>query len=212
LAQPRFYREVPKEVRVAYFKDMTKFVGLGLTVLGLFSINKDDNTTVEIDPRSSDFGKVKNKNTRWDIWGGFQQYVRLFSQMATGERKSTTGKIYTLDGEGAFGQTTTDVLVSFGRGKLAPVPGMAVDLLSRRTIVGEKIKFQTGNEGYKEVNIGRYAKEHLLPLNFTGLQEALKDQGAKAWFTVGVPSTFGIGTQTFDNQKRPKKSKIKYSY
>lgn len=212
LAQPRFYRSVPREVRVAYFKDMTKFLGLGLTVLGLFSINKDDETVVEIDPRSSDFGKVRNKNTRWDIWGGFQQYVRVVAQIWTGKRKSTTGKIYTLDGEGAFGQTTNDVLVSFGRGKLAPVPGMAVDLLSRRTIVGEKIKFQTGNEGYKEINIGRYAKEHLLPLNFTGLQEALKDQGAKAWFTVGVPSTFGIGTQTFDNQKRPKKSKIKYSY
>lgn len=205
LMQLRFYKAVPREVRVAYFKDMVKTIGLGMTVLGLFSLNKDDDTTVESDPRSSDFGKIRNGNTRWDIWAGYQQYIRLLAQIYYGERKSTTGKMYTLDGEGAFGQTRGDVLMSFVRGKSSPLTGMAIDLLSGRTMVGEKIKFQTGEEGYKEINAGRYFMEHLVPLNATGLRDALKDQGMKAWITVGVPSTFGVGTQTFDNKKRPKK-------
>jgi hypothetical protein len=47
---------------------------------------------VEIDPRSTDFGKIKVGNIRWDIWGGFQQWVRVASQLATGERKTGKGK------------------------------------------------------------------------------------------------------------------------
>jgi hypothetical protein len=34
-------------------------------------------------------------------------------------------------------------------------------------------------------------------MTITGTQEAMKDRGVKAVFDVGVPSTFGVGTQTF---------------
>jgi hypothetical protein len=223
--QPRLYGSVPKEVRKAYFVDMAKFIGLGITVMGLASMGgDDDDTEVEKDPRSSDFGKIKNKDTRWDIWGGYQQYIRVAAQVMSGERKaSSSGKFYSLDGESMFGQTKSDVLLGMVRGKLAPVPAMAVDIFSGRNIIGEKVAFQTGTEGDKEINAGRYFMEHLIPLNWTGLSEALDDQGVRAWFTVGVPSTFGIGTQTFpttgwkgirDNavEFRPETRKIKELY
>lgn len=202
LAQPRFYKIVPREVRIAYFKDMAKFIGVGMTVIALASLGGDDDeTTVETDPRSSDFGKIKNKNTRWDIWGGFQQYIRVVSQTVMGERKKANGKISKIDGEGAFGEDKGDVLLKFGRGKLAPVPSMALDLFLRRTQIGEKIIFDTGKEKNKQITIDRYLKDHLLPLTYTGLEDAMKDQGVKALFTVGVPSVFGVGTQTYDTKK-----------
>ena len=209
LAQPRFYKTVPKEVREAYFKDMGKFIGLGMLVLGLFSFaggedDDEDKITVETDPRSSDFGKIKQGNTRWDIWGGFQQYVRVAAQAISGQRKSAnSGKIFDLTGEGPFGKTRADIILSFARGKLAPVPAMAIDMFSGRTTIGDKVVMNWGaKEDDKEVSVDRYLKEHLTPLVFTGLMEAIKDQGVKAIFTVGVTSIFGVGTQTYDLNKK----------
>ncbi len=182
-ANPKFYAKVPKEIRVQYFKDMAKFIGLGLTVLSLAKLNGAE---VEDDPRSSDFGKIKSGNTRWDIWGGHQQYIRVLTQLLTGESKSANkGIIQDLSGKGAFGRTRGDVLLSFIRGKLAPIPSIGADILAGRTISGEK------------PTIATEAENHLLPLLANDIESAVKDQGVKALFTVGVPSTFGVGVQTY---------------
>ena len=217
LLQPRFYRTVPKEVRKAYLMDMAKFVGLGISVLGLASLNGAD---VEGDPRSSDFGKIKQGNTRWDIWGGFQQYARAIAQLWTGERKSTnSGAIHELDGKGAFGSDRSDIISTMSRGKLAPVPSMAWDLIKGRNIVGEKIKLgqwagdiddPDDNSGKGSVGAGEYIGQHFLPLNATGLYESLQDRGMKAWLDVMIPSTFGIGVQTYE-AKKPKPTTSKPS-
>ncbi len=46
-----------------------------------------------LDPASADFGKIKVGDTRIDIAGGFQQYLRLAGELATHSyESSTTGK------------------------------------------------------------------------------------------------------------------------
>lgn len=179
---PVYYAKLPKEVRILAIKDVAKFVGLGMTVLALASLNGAE---VEGDPRSSDFGKIKIGNTRWDIWGGYQQYIRVFAQLMSGEKKLASGEMKKLNGEGAFGETRMDLIGNFVRGKLAPVPSIAVDYLKGRTIVGEP--FSLKNE----------AIQHLSPLTFQDISEAVKDRGISAIFTVGIPSTFGVGVQTY---------------
>jgi len=177
------------------------------------AVAKMGGADVEDDPRSSDFGKIKSGNTRWDIWGGAQPYVRVVAQVATGQRKSTnTGKMYDLNGDDIFGETKAGVVTDFFRNKLAPVPGAAVDILSGRTGVGDKIMYQWGGAGEKEISLDQYVKQRLLPMTITGVQEAMKDQGIKALLTVGIPSTFGVGTQTYEkpvqkDKKPPKKQK-----
>ena len=212
--QPRFYKTVPVVVRKAYFADMAKFIGVGLGVLALASLaggsddeDDKDRITVENDPRSSDFGKIRSGNTRWDIWGGFQPFIRVAAQVVKGERKSTqTGKIIKIDGEGAFGTDRSDVVLAFARGKLAPVPGMAVDLFGKRTAAGEKIIFEWNpKEKDRQISIGQYTKEHLLPLTYTGLEEGLKEQGIKSIFNVGIPSIFGVGVQTYETKNTNRK-------
>lgn len=189
---PFFYAKLPKEIRVMALKDMAKFVGFGMSVLGLAKLSGAE---VEADPRSSDFGKIKVGNTRYDIWGGFQQYVRLIAQVFTGKAKSTrTGAIRELNGKGAFGESRGDVLGRFVRGKLAPIPGTALDFLTGRTIVGE------------EVSVPMELEKNLLPLIYSDVKDAIKDQGVKAIFTTGLPATFGVGVQTYD-QKPPSSKK-----
>jgi len=202
-AQPSFYKEAPVEVRRAYFNDMARVIGIGVGVLALASLagSADDDekyrVKVESDPRSSDFGKIKSGNTRWDIWGGFQPFVRVAAQALTGQRKATTtGEIKDLDK--AFGSSRTDVILSFARGKLSPVPAMAVDIFSKRTQNGDRLVWETGTKDKpKQIKVIDYFKDHLLPLSVTGLNDAMKDQGVQAIFTVGIPSIFGVGTQVY---------------
>jgi hypothetical protein len=187
---PKKYTSLPKEVRVEYFKGLAKFVGVGLSVLALAQLGGAE---VEDDPRSSDFGKIKSGNTRWDIWGGFQQYIRVFAQLLSGQRKSSnSGNIQELDGSGAFGTNRGDVATSFARGKLAPVPSMAWNFISGTTPTGD------------DVTVLGEAKSHLMPLMVGDMKEAIKDRGVSALFTVGMPTIFGVGTSTYKpNQTSP---------
>lgn len=195
LLNPVYFAKLPKELKVTYLKDMGRFVGFGLTVLALSQYaNNDDDVTVEPDPRSSDFSKIKFGNTRWDIWGGFQQYVRVVSQFATGQRKSTnTKEIQELNGKGPFGTDRVDILASFLRGKVSPVVSTSINLLSGRNAFGQ------------ESTLGSEAKNILFPLTFSGAKEAFDDGGVKSLFLTGIPSIFGVGTQTYES--KPKKSK-----
>jgi hypothetical protein len=187
LLNPIYYAKLPKEVRREAAIDMLKFVGFGLSILTLAKLN---GAQVEDDPRSTDFGKIKSGDTRWDIWGGFQQYARLAAQMISGQKKSTMSEdIQNLNGEGRFGETRSDVLQRFSRGKLAPVPSMAVDFLSGRTAVGDK------------VTVASEAESHLLPLIYSDMKQAMQDQGIKSLLTVGVPATFGVGVNTYTKRQ-----------
>ena len=77
-----FSRNTSSFVRKEALKDWAGFLGMGSTVLGLAKLGGAE---VGLDPRSSDFGKIKFGDTRYDIWGGFQQYSVLMSRILTGE-------------------------------------------------------------------------------------------------------------------------------
>jgi hypothetical protein len=203
-----FYTKLPPEIRKMAILDMAKFVMFGSAVIGIAALVGNDDKkdkAVEFDARSSDFGKIKVGNTRYDIWGGFQPYITLFARM-TGKTKSVNnGKMYTLDGKGAFGRTRADVLESFVRGKSSPVVGMVWDALKGgRTIVGDKILYDKinpfGDHKKKEVTMGSYLANHFLPMSGGDIYDALKDGDARN--LVAIPSIiFGIHVQTFDNEK-----------
>jgi hypothetical protein len=187
LINPVFYTKLPKEVRIMALKDMAKLVGFGASILGLAAAA---GAQVEKDPRSSDFGKIKVGNTRWDMWGGFQQYARIFAQLMSGQTKSSnTGEVYDLKGDKFPYKTRLDQLGSFFRGKLAPVPGLAVDLLAGKNVVGQEI--DPVNKAY----------ELFVPMIAQDIQDAWKEQGAKSLLTVGVPSSLGVGVTTYDQKK-----------
>ena len=169
-------------VRKQEVKTIGEFIGIGLTTLTLAKLAGAD---VEADPRSTDFGKIKVGNTRWDIWGGFQQWVRVFSQIASGEKKTTTGKITELS-KGKFPfQTRLDVAQSFLAGKLAPIPQLIYEMAQGQKLFGG------------EITMDRELYEKTIPFYVKDVQEAIKDTGSEAFFTVGVPGFFGIGTQTY---------------
>ena len=184
MLNPVWYARQTPKVRREAIKTMATFVGTGTLILGLVKLMGGDKVDVEIDPRSTDFGKIKVGNTRWDIWGGFQQWVRTFAQIATRERKTTEGEIVELTGKG-FVDSPLDVATRFARYKLAPVTSLAVELVDGRTVFGEDITLS--NEAY----------ENSVPLYVQDLIDAVDEEGVEALFTVGAPAFFGVGVNTY---------------
>jgi hypothetical protein len=84
LLNPIYYTRLSPVARKAALKALLSFSGIALTVL---SLAKAGGAEVEADPRSSDFGKIKIGNTRYDMLGGFQQYIRTGAQLITGQVK-----------------------------------------------------------------------------------------------------------------------------
>jgi hypothetical protein len=167
-----------------YLKDMSSFVGFGLAVLALAAAAGAE---VEDDPRSTDFGKIKVGDTRWDIWGGFQQPIRAFVQATLEERKSTTtGKIVKLDGSGYGGETGGDVLLRFFRGKLAPVPAFLVNAYTGKNVMGTPFE------------LGPSLLQMSYPLVIQSVIESAKKDGVVfGVLATGVPSLLGVGVQTY---------------
>lgn len=79
MLDPRMYLMGPKVVRREAIKSLFAIAGVGATVTEL---GKLAGGTVENDPNSSDFGKVRIGNTRIDPYGGFQQYIVAANRLA----------------------------------------------------------------------------------------------------------------------------------
>jgi len=93
-------------------------------------VGKMAGADISLDPRSSDFSKVRIGNFRLDPGGGFQQYLVAATRLAIGESTSpTTGRTTTL-GEGFGRDTRKDVLERFTTNKLNPPIKFAYDLLN----------------------------------------------------------------------------------
>jgi hypothetical protein len=86
--------------------------------------------SVELDPRSSNFGKIKIGNTTFDVSGGMASIMTLAARLLTLSSKSPiTGKVNKLN-SGKYGsQTGIDVLVNFSEGKLSPFAAVIRDIL-----------------------------------------------------------------------------------
>jgi len=188
---PVWYAKMPKKVRKKAIGDFAKFVLTGLSILSLLKLWKGDEIDVEADPRSADFGKIRVGNTRFDIWGGFQQWVRVFAQLTTGERKlSTTGEIISLTKDEYPFTTRKETLQRFIEGKLAPVPSLMNELISgAKTMHGE------------DITLGYVTKNRLIPLYIQDITETYRDGGLGRAATAAGAAFFGVGVQTYDTSQ-----------
>lgn len=191
MLNPAFYATLDPLVRKEALKSLAVFSGLTTTVLGVAASAGLD---VETDPRSSDFAKIKVGNTRYDILGGFQQYIRLFSQLATGETKTLKGKVKKLDGT-KFGQDSRyDVLLRFLRTKFSPVAAYVADAGAGENVIGEEFKPT------------KDALQSFIPLFAQDLMELYGKEGFGPHLLSGVPAFFGVGVQTYEPKPTKKKN------
>src|SRR3990167_1311013 len=185
LLNPIYYVKQDNFTRKEALKSFFYFLGIGFTIL---TLSKLGGAEVVTDPRNSDFGKIKVRNTRFDIWGGFQPLVRSAAQIVTGKYiSSTTGKEMTL-GEGYKPMTRADIFQRFIEGKLAPIPYFIVTLMKQQDAQG------------KPVSIPKEIGERFVPMVLQDIYDLAKED--PSLIPAGLVNIFGVGVQTYQDKKR----------
>ncbi len=199
-----------------------------MLVLSMFKLAGED---VELDPRSSDFGKGRIGRARFDFWGGFQPLARYTAQLLSGEFKSTrTGKTFPTDFEGLviddprapeniprrekIARGAAPTVKQFLRSKLAPGPAsLAVNELTGRTFLGDPLDQpqQRGRppepfrSGFQAVGADTARTEQVLeqvtPLFMVDLADAVEEFGIPGGISAALPGLLGVGVQVFEPQE-----------
>ena len=166
---------------------LTAFLGLSVALGSLLTDDEEEKPTVEFDPRSSDWMKLKIGDTRIDPMAGLSQTVTLVGQWATGKKKGLKGDIQDLYGEKRkFGDPDLwDVTTGFLRKKLAPIPGAIVDLRVGENVIGEKVTVLSATTGL------------FVPLSFQEAGETFKARGIVGGAAVTALSLLGMGGGTY---------------
>ena len=129
-------------VRKQAAQNLLKMVGGTAAILMIAKALDPD--SVDFDPRSANFGKIKVRNTRFDVTGGMGSIITLAARLITHSTKSSiTGKVKPLNekdasGKPKFGATTMDeVFVDFLSNKASPAARVALDYGKGQTFEGE---------------------------------------------------------------------------
>lgn len=180
LFEPSARRQAAKNLAGMIAGDMTVLGMLGAAgaATGMWS--------VEMDPRSTEWGKLKIGDTRIDPWAGFSPMVRLAARAATGEVKTGTGSTMDADIKGE--------VLRFLRNKQAPIPSLIVDWLAGENSIGEKFKLDDAR-----------IADLFVPFILGDVVEALLDDRtfsslAKPGYTVGTFAS-AVGFSTLDYPK-----------
>jgi hypothetical protein len=167
----------------------------GRTLAGLgvvYTLAMAAGADIEIDPRSSSFGKIKFGNTTIDPLAGLSQATVLLSRVISGETKTMSGQIKPLRGDNVpYGSSNTaDVIANFLRSKLSPVASETINLVTGKDVTGRKTTFYD------------IPQDMLTPLAMSDILSAMEDQGVPAGAGLGVISIFGMNLNTIDPTQR----------
>ena len=155
----------------------------------------DEEWNIELDPRSSDFMRIRIGDTRIRPLAGLSLTTVLLARLITGKMKTLGGEIIPIRGvEVPFGRRTGSALVgAYLRNKLAPIPGTVSNILSGVSPTGEIVTTKT------------VARDLTVPLSFREIGTLMKEHGVPAALTMQMLEVGGMGVQNYDdrNVKKP---------
>lgn len=201
-------------------KDVTPFVRkkaatnllriVGGTAGVLFAANQLMPGSVEVDPRSSDFGKIKVGDTRFDVTGGMGSILTLAARLLPSysdkfdsryfgipgtegwsPKSKSTGGSFTDLVSGSFGSKSWDqVALDFFMNKLSPAAGSVV-----RSFEG---KDYSGND----TNLINEAAKASLPISFHTFNDLKENPNAAPLLLSMILDGLGVGANTYSLEKK----------
>lgn len=186
------YWDMPR-VRKEIARDMTAVVATGMTTLGLAALAGAD---ASLDPRDTDFGKIRIGDTRVDIWGGFLQPARLVARILTRatDRMQITGRGLTKEEKDI---DPVEAMWRFFSFKLSPAVTIPQELLTGKTAVGE------------ETTPTETILRRLYPLYIDDIREAAKEGNWGAAIASGAGAFVGLGVSTYDSSQDQVRNRIR---
>lgn len=170
--------------------NLLKIIGGTAAVLALAAFFDPD--SVEMDPRSANFGKIRVGDTRFDVTGGWASIAILASRLATMKTKSSiTGEVKEInerdkEGKVKFGAPTgKDVVYDFFENKQSPPFAVASDILEGQTFAGEKPTVLTSLRDLYE------------PLPLSNARESLREPNSAPLLLTLIADGLGIATNTY---------------
>jgi hypothetical protein len=150
--------------------------------------------SVDFDPRSANFGKIKIKDTTFDVSGGAGSIITLAARLASQSKKSAkTGEVTSLGTK--FAQDSgEDVVQNFFTGKLSPAAAVINDIFIRHA------DYQ-GNP----ITPGGEAGNLLAPLPITNYFELKRDPNSAGALAGVLADSFGVSTNTIPGDNKEKR-------
>jgi hypothetical protein len=142
---------------------------------------------VVIDPRSTDFGKIKVGKTRIDMMAGYSQVFRFMAQMMTEQSKSaSSGNINKKE--------WTEIGGRFLQSKFSPAAGLVTDTVKGETFIGEELRTD-------DASLVNMAWERMAPLFLQDVVEAMEEQGLVKGGLLALPGFVGGGVTSYTSSR-----------
>lgn len=151
----------------------------------LETANKLKPGSVDFDPRSANFGKIKVGDTRFEVTGGLDSIITLAAQQLTSSSKSTTTRKVSKFSPNFGSETRLDNVVKFLGNKASPAGGVAYDYYQMKDHTGKP--FSLKNEGARLVT----------PLNVSNFAELKGDKNSANILAAVIADTLGVSTNTY---------------
>lgn len=172
-------------------KDVILMAGTGVSILALGKAAGFWH--VELDPRSTDFGKGRKGETRVDFWAGEQQLARTATQLILGQRKTSTGNI--------TDASRKETLIKWFNTKTSPPVGLARDLYTGKDFAGQPVDWK--NPG----TISSQTWQRLAPLFLQDMADAAKVNQNPWAAAKAAPSALGAAVMTYEDSDALKRKK-----
>lgn len=183
------YGSLGKEAKKIAAFNTLKIVGAVATMLAIAKAANPD--SVETDPRSADFGKLKIGNTRFDLSGGMASILTLAARVALNSSKSSVTKVVSELDSGKFGATTKlDTLLNFLENKASPATSVVLDLLKGKDREGQK------------PSVAGEANNLLMPLPISNYLELKNDPNSANILLAMIADELGISTNTYGYESK----------
>jgi hypothetical protein len=194
-----FYSSLTPEQRKFALKEVSRFVGMGVTLMVIAQLSGADD--VDVDPRSPGFGTITSGNKTYNVFGRFASAARTIVQVGGGVRMLGGQKDVLGD---KFGDKTAgDVLYSsFGRGKMTPAAGLASDL-----ILNNRKNYYTK----EEIDLANAAKSLAIPLAAQDMQKDFKRDDVLTATGTTIAKLYGANISDKRDFEAKMKSKGKKS-
>lgn len=192
----------PSAAQKMALSDHMKYLSVTVGMLSLAAMylndDDDDETEVETDPRSSDFGTIRLGDTRIDVFGGRKQQVVFQSRLimdALGKQamKSTTTGNLTYLGEGMT-PSKAGLAWRMMKNKLAPSAGILARYMESN--IDPKTGKRKGEFGV-EYNPSDDIIANLYPMYWGTVDELWKEQPETVASFLTAMAFIGVGVSTY---------------